>query len=88
MINSKEALNNLNKLVAKTNSLGNCWDIEVLEQLVDKDTGKKPIKVHMIGITNYGVCPVCQNAVSEDVFGQYSYCEKCGQKIDWFEVDE
>lgn len=31
-----------------------------------------------------GICPICKNGVN----GSMNYCDKCGQKLDWSDLDE
>lgn len=56
-------------------------DIELLEELVDLHTPKKPISVLLNeGPREFGyVCGKC----AFTVFNHYRYCDWCGQKIDW-----
>lgn len=54
--------------------------INTLQELVDKETPKKPIKKNISNDDeDYDYCPCC-----EEVSGSYQkYCDKCGQKLDW-----
>lgn len=55
--------------------------IEVLEQLVDRNTPMLPIKLKWKTTENYYyICPKCEEmvAASFEVF-----CQDCGQRIDW-----
>lgn len=71
----------------KPKSLGHCEDknLEVLEELVDKATPKKPdITVHN------GFCPNCHQAFGLERTKEamirprwFSFCPCCGQAIDW-----
>lgn len=63
-------------------------DYEVLKELVEKATPKKPTNIeshekHDLLFVS-GKCPVCRDWVNDSM----SYCEHCGQKIDWGEEDE
>jgi hypothetical protein len=81
----QEALEKLRKIEQTENT----WDenCEVLQELVDKDTPKKPdITVHN------GFCPNCHQAfglerTKEAMIRPYwlSFCPYCGQAIDWSE---
>lgn len=54
-----------------------------LESLNDKSkqTPMKPIGCGRIGVTKFGLCPVCKSAVVGDGF-----CKECFQVLDWSEV--
>jgi hypothetical protein len=62
----------------------------LLRELVDKATPKKP---NLIGFTNHDIyysayaCKTCKNAVTDDDDTENvpSYCEHCGQALDWSE---
>lgn len=71
----------------KPKTLGHCEDknLEVLEELVEKDTPKKP-KNWTVGklLLNRGIefnCPVCNRLYTERV----NFCSSCGQALDWSE---
>ena len=55
--------------------------IEALEKQIPKKT-KNLIK-RANGLHNLGKCPVCGINIVE----AYSYCPKCGQRIDWSEAE-
>lgn len=68
-----------------------------LQELVDKETPRKVVS--NTNIEPYWVCPVCGNfliekseASSLKPFVKHvfldGYCHKCGQRLDWSEVDE
>lgn len=70
--------------------------LETLQELVDRDTPKKPkeqlIDNYCKGIPgetpnekelNY-FCPNCNELVGDEGF-KYKYCPNCGQAIDWSE---
>lgn len=66
----------------KPKTLGHCEDknLEVLEELVEYATSKKP-KNWKVGL-NRGIefnCPVCNRIYNERV----NFCSSCGQAIDW-----
>lgn len=73
----------------KPKTLGHCEDknLEVLEELVDRATPKKPdITVHN------GFCPNCHQAFGLERTRQamlrpywLSFCPCCGQALDWSE---
>ena len=76
----------------KPKTLGHCEDknLEVLEEIVNKATPKKP------EITIYnGFCPNCHQAFGFERTRQamlrpywLSFCPVCGQALDWSEDDE
>jgi hypothetical protein len=52
--------------------------LELSAMAIDKQIPKK--------ITKYNVCPVCNNSQYETWYcAGSSYCEFCGQKLDWSE---
>jgi hypothetical protein len=53
--------------------------LETLQELVDKDTPKKPIQ-KAAGRT---VCPNCERSTAREVSPRY--CSICGQRLDWSE---
>lgn len=53
--------------------------LETLQELVDKDTPKKPIQ-KAAGRT---VCPNCERSIAREVSPRY--CSVCGQRLDWSE---
>lgn len=65
---------------------------DVLQELVDKEKPKKPIRIRLnryeFDDCEVDVCPNCKNIeqtiVSDDGSGQrFKRCHECGQKIDW-----
>lgn len=57
--------------------------IVILQELVDKAT---PKKVNLYSFEhNKGKCPVCNNTVYSFM---NTYCQICGQKLDWSGEDE
>lgn len=65
----------------KPKTLGHCEDknLELLEELVERDTPKKPIQ-KAAGRT---VCPNCERSIAREVSPRY--CSICGQRLDWSE---
>jgi hypothetical protein len=53
--------------------------LETLQELVDKDTPKKPIQKAAKRI----VCPNCERSIAREVSPRY--CIVCGQRLDWSE---
>ena len=73
----QEALKKLRKIEQTENT----WDenCDVLQELVDKATPKKPIQ-KAAGRT---VCPNCERSIAREVSPRY--CSVCGQRLDWSE---
>lgn len=76
----------------KPKTLGHCEDknLEVLEELAERATPKKPD----VNINN-GYCPNCHQAFGLERTRQamlrpywLSFCPCCGQALDWSEDDE
>ena len=75
----------------KPKTLGHCEDknLELLEELVDRATPKKPdITVHN------GFCPNCHQAFGLERTKEamirprwFSFCPYCGQALDWSEEE-
>lgn len=80
----------------KPKTLGNCEDknLEVLEELAERATPKKP-KEQLIDNYCKGIpgetpnekelnhfCPNCNELVGDEWF-KYNYCPNCSQAIDW-----
>ena len=64
---------------------------EILKELVNKATPKKPRKETFITGKSAYLCPTCQYALSsgkEYVSPTLRYCECCGQALDWSEENE
>lgn len=56
--------------------------IEALEKQIPKKTIENPTDDTCLYYENY--CPSCENLLVV----RYKHCPKCGQKIDWSEVEE
>ena len=52
---------------------------DLLQELVDKATPKKPYKSYY--------CPNCKKDFLKSLNGYEDYCGGCGQKLDWSEND-
>ena len=61
--------------------------IDVLEQLVDRDTPKKPIKNTNHEITQHN-CSVCLSKSDIPQLKEVNFCPKCGQRIMWAKENE
>lgn len=76
----QEALKKLRKIEQTENT----WDenCDVLQELVDKATPKKPknwkAERRLNGAVEFN-CPVCNRLYTERV----NFCSSCGQAIDW-----
>lgn len=93
----QEALNRITKTAVKNETLQS--DLECfykLQELVNKETPMKPFKetqdisgrplkteANLLTRLHYS-CPSCR--VSQKDFYPYSFCAKCGQKIDWSNI--
>lgn len=72
-------------------------DINTLQELVDKATPKKPIISYPMGDCYY-TCSCCGHLLIEKrivispsgkhLIKDLSYCEKCGGKVDWNDIDD
>ena len=67
--------------------------INILQELVDKETPKKP-NLEGDGYDDKGnliydtwICPNCEKHYELD-YDEYDYCPNCGQKILWGDEDE
>lgn len=84
----QEALKKLRKIEQTENT----WDenCEVLQELVDKATPKKPIN-QSTPVVRQGYCPNCKGELrklgsrNEVVLEGQLYCRSCGQALDWSE---
>ena len=73
-------------------TLGYCEDknLEVLEELVERATPKKPIN-QSTPLVRQGYCPNCKGELrklgsrNEVVLEGQLYCSSCGQALDWSE---
>ena len=65
---------------------------DIVQELVNKETPMKPIDKYTEKVRDYlnedsfiyvnfetGYCPNCNKEVNEN----YTYCNKCGQRLDW-----
>lgn len=65
-------------------------NLDVIKELVDKETPKKPDYegdgYDDNGQINYDtwICPNCRKRYEVD-YDDYDYCPNCGQKLDWEE---
>ena len=60
--------------------------LEVLRDLVKKETPKKPRPVFLPMAYIPHKCPVCWSPVNYRK-EKFNYCPNCGQKIDWSEEE-
>lgn len=80
------------------NANGNQYDldVELIEELVDKTTPKKPIISYPMGDCYY-TCPCCGNLLIEKrivispsgkkLIKNLSYCGRCGREMNWSDID-
>ena len=59
--------------------------IEILKELVERDTPKKVTQSTFDGITTYGCphCDYCDYVWSIIEHRRNTYCPRCGQALDW-----
>jgi hypothetical protein len=85
----QKALDNLKTMGDKDlyNERNTEW-CNILQELVDKETPKKPIIRGLSGVAIH-TCPVCNKEliVTNDEIVIYktktNYCDECGQRLDW-----
>ena len=58
-------------------------NLDILEELVEKATPKKPFLKHV----EYSFCPNCHNTMSYDYNDKPMYCKDCGQALSWPEIE-
>ena len=76
----------LTKLLLPTNSMNMNKAIELIQELVEKATPKKPDKYVLLerdslGFPTNGYCKTCGTSL----LVKNNYCGRCGQAIDWSE---
>jgi acetyl-CoA carboxylase beta subunit len=67
-------------------------NINILQELVDKETPMKPIYENdlvdeNIVVDTWAYCPNCKEEILYALWGNLNYCPNCGQHLDW-SVDE
>ncbi|WP_050636165.1 hypothetical protein [Candidatus Stoquefichus sp. SB1] len=74
----QKSLNTLRKEYLNNDSK----ECDILQELVDKATPKKPTKI-------YKRCPNCDHKVSWNYYAdrKLNYCPECGQRLDWSDED-
>ena len=72
----------------KPKYLGHVEDenMDLMYELAEKASPKKPIEAHERWNKYYWVCPTCEK-LNPRVFN-LNYCGYCGQKIDWSEDEK
>ena len=79
----QEAYQRLTNRIYKNDHIEDVYkDLEVVGELVDKATPKKPIIKCVLGYYEC-VCPTCNNSAVIYL----NHCECCGQKLDWSKVE-
>lgn len=55
-----------------------------ISQAIEKSIAKKPVEYKLGGVAPFmfgtGKCPSCDESCNSDMM----YCDKCGQKLRWF----
>ena len=65
------SVNNIRKILLAGNQF---------EELLDKDTPKKPVRFKDKFYISAPKCPICKTIPHT---GNQKYCDECGQKLDW-----
>ena len=60
--------------------------LEEIRDAVEKQKEKQVINIGKGDILRFGTCPICNRRISNVEGG--NYCQNCGQKLNWTEVEE
>lgn len=60
--------------------------LEEVREVVERQKEKQVINIGKGDILRFGTCPICNRRISTVEGG--NYCQNCGQKLDWSEVEE
>ena len=80
-------------LTATNGGEGMVKEMNIIRELVEKATPKKPIDIQC-PVVIWGLCPTCMGELNpfcgmpNRVFRSDRYCRDCGQALDWSEEDE
>lgn len=56
--------------------------VEIAREAIEKQMLKKPREeTYFYGKIYY--CPLCEKSIGKDVFVLPSFCQRCGQALDW-----
>lgn len=51
-----------------------------ISQAIEKSIARQPVEYNLGGVFGIGKCPSCDECCNSDMI----YCDKCGQKLRWF----
>ena len=60
--------------------------LEEVREAVERQKEKQVINIGKGDILRFGTCPICNRRISNVEGG--NYCQNCGQKLNWTEVEE
>ena len=60
--------------------------LEEVRDAVERQKEKQVINIGKGDILRFGTCPICNRRISNVEGG--NYCQNCGQKLNWTEVEE
>ena len=60
--------------------------LEEVQDAVERQKEKQVINISKGEELRFGTCPICNRRISNVEGG--NYCQNCGQKLNWSEVDE
>lgn len=84
----QEAWNNVKSLAETSDyykSYNDDKDINLIQELVEKETPVKFVKSYSRYGTESWLCPNCRRKLKRAWQECNNYCPKCGQKIEWSE---
>lgn len=59
--------------------------LDIIQELVDKATPKKPIRFKNSIYMSNPKCPICKTIPHT---GNQKYCDECGQALDWSDIED
>lgn len=84
---NEEALKHFKSLQKRYTTQHNgvmCEKVKIAIEAIEKAIAKKPVEYHLGGVAPFmfgtGKCPSCDEGCNSDM----RYCDKCGQKLRWF----
>lgn len=60
--------------------------LEEVREAVERQKEKQVINIGKGDILRFGTCPICNRRISNVEGG--NYCQNCGQRLNWTEVEE
>lgn len=82
----EKALERVNKIIEQSEENSD----EQIDYIVIKQACEKQIAKNIIRSDNYkvsGNCPICNKAFWSMDFIEPEYCDRCGQRLNWSEVN-